>query len=140
MDESPKEAVEKSEIPAYTMPSSFMFDPILKSAERGSGGAPRALSFDNDKQRNARNLSKGLAKPGYITFETLRRASKSVHVASICKTVLKEKVTKTKWTVKPTDPLKDADALRNEIDKVSNFLKRPNTQGGSVTVGDRCDQ
>lgn len=123
-EESPKQ-----EAKSYTVPESFLFDPILKNAERGAGNKPRALSFDNDKQRNARNLSKGLAKPGYIGFETLKRASKSVHIASICKTTMKEKITKTKWVIRPVDPLVDAKTLKKKIDAVASLLKKPNTEG-----------
>lgn len=111
---------------AYTVPASFLLDPITKS-QRISGS--RAISFDNDKQRNAQNINKGLAKPGYISYDTLRRASRSVHVVRICITVLKEKVAKTKWIVRPKDPMADKKTLARKIDKISKLLKKPNRNG-----------
>lgn len=127
MDESPPPEVTKAEAKPYTVPSAFMMDPILKSQRMQQG--PRAISFDNDKQRNAQNINKGLAKPGYISYDTLRRASRSVHIVRICITVLKEKVSKTKWVVRPKDPLADKDPLKKQIDQVSKLLKRPNRNG-----------
>lgn len=126
---------------AYTMPRSFGHDPAIAGAVEREGGSivksqrmnelppPRAISYDNDKQRNAQNINKGLAKPGYISYDTLRRASRSVHIVRICITVLKEKVSKTKWVVKPKDPLADKDALKPQIDKISKLLKKPNRNG-----------
>jgi hypothetical protein len=120
-----EETVQKS---TYTLPSSAGFEGVFHKAEEIAGHR-RSISFDSDKQRNARNLSKGLSKPGYIPFETLRRASKSVHIASICKTVMKEKITKTKWIVSPNDPMVDASKLKNKIEKINHLLKKPNVQG-----------
>jgi hypothetical protein len=133
MDESPKTEVVK----AYTVPRAFT-SPEIAAAIDSEGGhvvkaqrmnGPRAISFDNDKQRNAQNINKGLAKPGYISYDTLRRASRSVHIVRICITVLKEKVSKTKWVVRPKDPLADKAPFKEQIDQVSALLKKPNRNG-----------
>lgn len=114
-------------VKAYTVPRPFPSDNKITKAEKAA--ASRAISFDNDKQRNAQNINKGLAKPGYISYETLRRAARSVHVARICVTVLKEKVTKTEWVVRPKDPMADAEPLRKQIDVVQKLLDKPNRNG-----------
>jgi len=141
VDDTPR-AVEKVEAKAYTVPRAFKTDPAISEAIEREGGhvvksqrmkeasPSRAISFDNDKQRNAQNINKGLAKPGYISYDTLRRASRSVHIVRICITVLKEKVSKTKWVVKPKDPLADkSDELKRQIDRISALLKKPNRNG-----------
>lgn len=133
---SPKPQVVEAK--PYTVPRFFKSDPAIVAAIEKEGGhivksqrmdGPRAISFDNDKQRNAQNINKGLAKPGYISYDTLRRASRSVHIVRICITVLKEKVSKTKWVVRPKDPLADKEPLKNQIDEVSRLLKKPNRNG-----------
>jgi hypothetical protein len=83
----------------------------------------RALVYDRTKTIPY-GINKGLRKPGRIDFETLRRASFSVHVARICINVLKEKVSKTAWVVKPIDPLATKDEKR--IKEVTDFFKHPN--------------
>lgn len=130
-DETPKQEVVKVEAKPYTIPGSFLMDPIVKSQRiQAPTPGPRAISFDNDKQRNAQNLNKGLAKPGYISYDTLRRASRSVHIVRICITVLKEKVSKTKWVVRPKDPLAEKTGpIKDKIDQVSKLLKKPNRDG-----------
>ncbi len=129
MDESPKPA-EKVEAKPYTVPNAFLMDPILKSQRIQNPDPSRAVSFDNDKQRNAQNLNKGLAKPGYISYDTLRRAGRSVHIVRICITVLKEKVAKTKWVVKSKDPLiEKTPEMKARIDEISKLLKKPNRNG-----------
>lgn len=135
-DTPPK--VEKVEAKAYTVPGGVT-DALIKAAIEKEGGhiiknqrieGRRAITFDNDKQRNAQNINKGLAKPGYISYDTLRRASRSVHVVRICITVLKEKVSKTKWVVRPKDPLAEKnDDMVARIDQVSKLLKKPNRNG-----------
>lgn len=136
-DESPKVVEAK----AYTVPRAFQTDPAISNAIEREGGhiiksqrmkdttASRAVSFDNDKQRNAQNLNKGLAKPGYISYDTLRRASRSVHIVRICITVLKEKVSKTKWVIRPKDPMADKEQFKEQIDRISQLLKKPNKNG-----------
>lgn len=136
-DETPKVVEAKP----YTVPRMFLTDPaissaiehegghIIKSQRMKEAGASRAVSFDNDKQRNAQNLNKGLAKPGYISYDTLRRASRSVHIVRICITVLKEKVSKTKWVVRPKDPMADKTKFKEQIDTISKLLKKPNKNG-----------
>lgn len=134
--------VEKAEVKAYTVPRFSGTDPALISAIEKEGGrvvkgqrmdekieGRRAITFDNDKQRNAQNINKGLAKPGYISYDTLRRASRSVHIVRICITTLKEKVSKTKWVIRTKDPLADPAPYKKQIDQVSQLLKKPNRNG-----------
>lgn len=87
----------------------------------------RSLVFETERQRNVAFLDKGISKPGRITFEVLRRAAQSVHIARICINTLKEKVSKTKWIIKYIDAQKQ---LKNNDDKrileVTDFFKNPN--------------
>jgi hypothetical protein len=69
-------------------------------------------------------MQKGLRKPGRISFDVLRRASVSVHIARICINVLKEKVSKTEWNIQPIDPLQAVD--ENKIAEVKERFKHPN--------------
>jgi hypothetical protein len=115
-----QEEVRKS----YTIPSGALLPRVQK--EQQLKEHPRAVTFDNDKQRNARDISKGLAKPGSVGYDTLRRASRSVHIVRICITTLKEMVTKTKWQVGPKDPLADEDKLKGQIEEVTKLLRKPN--------------
>ena len=84
----------------------------------------RGLVFEEKKQRNATFIQKGLTKPGKISYDTLRRASLSVHVARICINVLKEKITKTKWVIQPIDPMAKVDEAR--VKEVEELFKHPN--------------
>lgn len=84
----------------------------------------RGFVFETERQRNVSFINKGITKPGRISFDVLRRAAQSVHVARICINVLKEKVTKTKWVIKTTDPTKNDDDKR--IKEVTDFFKHPN--------------
>lgn len=97
--------------------------PFVKSEGTKVTGT-RSLSFDGDKQRNAKNLEKGMSKPGAVDFNTLRRAAQSVHIARICITVLKEKITKTKWIIKSIDPQKEANP--EQVKEVEALFKHPN--------------
>ena len=63
----------------------------------------RSYAFER-RQRLPYLIQKGLAKPGTISYDILRRAATSVHVARICVNALKEQITKTKWTIQPIDP------------------------------------
>lgn len=127
MSETPKEAeIVKSDV---MIPHGFpaeVYEAIQKSLTKPN--PQRSLSFQNEKQRNAAFIQKGLTKPGRISYETLRRAANSVHVARICITTLKEKITKTKWVVQPIDQMerkKSKDDKR--IKEITALLKRPNS-------------
>lgn len=85
----------------------------------------RGLVFETDRQRNAAFIQKGITKPGRITFEVLRRAAQSVHIARICINVLKEQVTKTKWVIKPTDPQQEGKE-DPRIKKLTDLFRHPN--------------
>ncbi len=90
---------------------------------KASGGDPRGFSFERRK-RLPYLLQKGLSKPGRISYDVLRRAAASVHVARICITVLKEKVSKTGWTIKAIDINRKADPRQIEI--ATELFKHPN--------------
>lgn len=127
MAEETPAKIEKVEAKAYTVPAAFLMDPILKSQRMNS---PRAISYDNDKQRNAQNINKGLSKPGGVSYDTLRRAARSVHVVRVCIITLKEKVSKTKWIIRPKDPLAEKSGpMKEQIDEISKLLKKPNRNG-----------
>ena len=85
----------------------------------------KSLVFDPTRQRNTGFLDKGISKPGRISYDVLRRAAQSVHVARICINVLKEKVTKTKWMIKPKDSQKDSTGDKR-IEEITDLLARPN--------------
>lgn len=101
----------------------FQREEIEKSEARRVSSPTRSFAFERRK-RLPFQIKKGLSKPGRISFETLRRAVASVHVARICVNVLKEKVTKTKWVIQPIDPLSKVDPAR--IKRVTDFFKYPN--------------
>lgn len=88
----------------------------------------RGLVFENEKQRNAMAIRKGLTKPGRIDYGTLRRIAMSVYVARICINSLKSKTTKTQWVIQPTDQKKrkNADRTDKRIKEVADFFKHPN--------------
>jgi len=96
---------------------------FLKSSESKTTDQ-KSFVFENEKQRNAKMIQKGITKPGKISYETLRRAANSVHVARICINVLKEKVTKTKWVIKMIDPLAKKD--ERKIKELEDLFKHPN--------------
>ena len=96
-----------------------------KAEKKDKVKAQQGFVFEEGKQRNARMIQKGITKPGKISYETLRRAANSVHIARICITTLKEKVTKTPWIVKMIDPLVEKD--EKKIKKIEDLLKHPNT-------------
>jgi len=100
-------------------------DEVYKSIRDGlKPQAQRGIVFEDRKHRNAAFISKGLTKPGKISYDTLRRAANSVHVVRICINVLKEKITKTKWVIKSKDPLKQAN--EEEVKRVTALLDEPN--------------
>jgi phage portal protein BeeE len=95
-----------------------------KSVKEEKTSSSRSFAFETRRQRNKRMIEKGLSKPGQISFDTLRRSANSVHVIRICITVLKEKITKTKWIIKSRDPLIDVE--QSKIEKVEELFKHPN--------------
>lgn len=97
--------------------------------------AHRSLAFDNEKQRNAAFIKKGLSKPGRISYDVLRRTANSVHIARICINTLKEKITKTKWVVQNIDQL--AKTNKDQIDEVTVLLKYPNSTDSFRTLLDK---
>ncbi len=119
MDTSPKD--EKS---SYTIPTGFPVEIFNKVKRELKETNPKGLQFDTSKQRNAQFIQKGLSKPGSISYETLRRSAASVHVARICINVLKEKVTKTKWSIQPIDPQGKIDP--NRVKQLEEFFRHPN--------------
>lgn len=86
----------------------------------------RGLVFETERQRNAAFIDKGITKPGRISYTVLRRAAMSVHVARICINVLKEKITKTKWVIKPIDGENSGEDDDARIKKVTEFFRHPN--------------
>jgi hypothetical protein len=81
----------------------------------------KAIMLDPQKMFY-RKAEKGLRKPTRITFETLRRVSKSCSIARLAITTLKHEVAKTKWAIVPVNP-KDAPDLKRitEIRRLFNF-------------------
>lgn len=96
--------------------------PFFKSSDKAS--PVRSLSFDPRKKQGFQ-IDKGLRKPGRVSFETLRRASYSVHVARICINVLKEKVSKTKWVIQSIDSKKRKNTDKR-IEELTRFFRYPN--------------
>jgi phage portal protein BeeE len=87
----------------------------------------RGLVFETDRQRNVAFINKGISKPGAVSYDVLRRAANSVHIARICVNVLKEKVSKTKWVIKPIDPQQAKDDKKDpRIKEVTDLFKHPN--------------
>ncbi len=72
-----------------------------------------------------RRTEKGLRKPTRITYETLRRMSKSCSIARLCINTLKHEVAKTKWAIVPVDPKAVPDTKR--IKQVEQFFNFPNS-------------
>ena len=85
----------------------------------------RGLKYEK-RQRLPYNIQKGLTKPGSVSFGILRRAANSVHVARICINVLKEKISKTKWSIQAIDPQAHINDLQQQIDVVEHLFKYPN--------------
>jgi phage portal protein BeeE len=73
-----------------------------------------------------RKAEKGIRKPSRITFETLRRMSKSCSIARICINTLKHEIVKSKWSIVPVNPKKVPDKKR--IEELTNFFNFPNSQ------------
>lgn len=115
------ENIEVSKVSEYPIPTDYL---VEKSLNREKTTPTKSVVFNNEKQRNAQFIQKGITKPGRVSYETLRRAVNSVHIARICVNVLKEKVTKTKWVIQPIDSLKPVD--ENKIKKIEELFKHPN--------------
>lgn len=118
------------------IPNEGIPNAVLEMIEKQSKPSQsRSLVFENDKQRNLGILKKGISKPGFVSFEVLRRAANSVPVARICINVLKEKVSKTKWVIKSKDPLAEADEKSIEI--ITELLQNPNPEDSWRTLVDK---
>lgn len=120
---SPKKETEKS----ISIPNGFPVE-VYESLQKGLKTRPqRSLAFQNRRQRTTSFLDKGITKPGKISYDTLRRASMSVHIVRICINTLKQKVTKTKWVIQNKDVTKrkhDIDDSR--IKKLESLFRHPN--------------
>ena len=103
--------------------------------QKDAASKGRAFAFERRK-RLPYLLSKGLQKPGSVSYEVLRRAANSVHVVRICINVLKEQVTKTKWAIQSKDPLKKVD--QKKMDKIEEFFRHPN--GSNETLRTLLDK
>lgn len=97
-------------------------DVIYKSEVNRS----RAFTYSKN-QRAPYALDKGLSKPGRISYDVLRRASRNVYIIRICIDSLKNKISKTPWIIKSRDPLKKVDPVL--IKELSDFFEKPNRQG-----------
>lgn len=119
---------ESKETPSsVVVPDGFPVE-VMKALQRSlKPQAQRSLAFQNRNQRNTAFIQKGLTKPGKISYDTLRRASLSVHVVRICIQTLKQKVTKTKWVIQNKDIQKRRDASADKrIEEVGELFKHPN--------------
>lgn len=121
-----KKPIQTQSLTSIADVDAFQREEIAKTEANRAASASRSYAFERRK-RLPYLIQKGLAKPGRISFDTLRRAVASVHVARICVNVLKEKVTKTKWAIQPIDPLAKVDPKR--IKEVENFFRYPNQTG-----------
>lgn len=123
MDEAPIVG-KQEEIKDYIVPQGFPVEVFEKIQREMRPQPQRGIVFEDRKHRNAAFISKGLTKPGKISYDTLRRAANSVHVVRICINVLKEKITKTKWVIRSKDPTKDLDETKAQ--RVRDLLDYPN--------------
>lgn len=132
-EKSPK--IEKTSI---SIPEGFPDMVFQKAQQELKARAPRGLVFQNRGQRNTAFIQKGIAKPGNISYDTLRRAAQSVHVIRICIHTLKQKVTKTKWVIQNVDVTKrKANNEDPRIEELTKFFKKPNTQDTLRTLLDK---
>lgn len=98
----------------------------------------RGVVFENEKQRNAMAIRKGLSKPGKISYDTLRRIAMSVYVARICINSLKTKITKTPWVVKPIDQTKTKGQTNDKrVEHLNEFFRHPNPTDSFRTLLDK---
>ncbi len=117
------------------VPSETIAEMFAKAKASDIVSQSRALAVEDRKQRGTQKLDKGITKPGSLSYDTLRRAANSLHIARICVNVLKEKVTKTRWAIKPIDPLAKVDD--EKIKEIENLLKYPNKQDSFRTLIDK---
>src|SRR5579872_1475894 len=111
-------------------------DAVFEKIQRELKAQPhRSLAFQNEKQRNAAFIQKGLSKPGKISYDVLRRSANSVHIARICINTMKEKITKTKWIVQPIDQLAKID--QESINTVTELIKYQNPTDSFRTLLDK---
>lgn len=110
------------------IPAGFPDEVFNKAQREMKPQAVRSFAFENDKQRMNQYLTKGLVKPGRVSFDVLRRAAQAVHIARICINTLKEKITKTEWVIQPIDQQKRKTGVDDErIKKLTELFKHPNS-------------
>ena len=68
----------------------------------------QGLSLDPSKLFY-RTPEKGLRKPTSITFDSLRRVSKAVHIARLCINTLKHRISQTEWNIVPAEGVNKPD-------------------------------
>ena len=101
---------------------------IMKSSEKQS------LSLDPGKLFY-RGTEKGIRKPTRITFQTLRRMSKAVHIARLCINTLKHKITQTEWVIQTKEQNDKAD--EHHIEVLNQFFNNPNRYDSFRTFMDK---
>jgi hypothetical protein len=81
----------------------------------------KAIMLDPQKMFY-RHSEKGIRKPTRITFEMLRRMSKSCSIARLAINTLKHELVKTKWSIVARDQKESPDDKRiTEVEKFFNF-------------------
>ena len=85
----------------------------------------QGLSLDPNKLFY-RIAEKGLRKPSTLTFETLRRMSKAVHIARLAINHLKHKVSQTEWDIVPADD--SVKPNEHHVAVLRQFFNSPNRQ------------
>ena len=90
---------------------------IEKSDKKGLSLDPLKLFY--------RKTEAGMRKPSRITFETLRRMSKSCDIARLCINTLKHEISKTKWAIVPVDPKDVPD--KKKIKEMEHLFNFPNS-------------
>lgn len=84
---------------------------------------------------NFYNKGKGVKKPTRISFQTLRRMSKAVHIARLCINTLKHKITQTDWTIKQCN--ENEEVNEHHINVLKNFFDNPNSEDSFRTFLDK---
>jgi hypothetical protein len=100
---------------------------VVKSSEK------QGLVLDTSKVFY-RSTEKGIRKPTRITFQTLRRMSKAVHIARLCINTLKHKITQTEWTIKSKE---ENQADDKHIEILTEFFDKPNRYDSFRTFLDK---
>lgn len=142
--------VEKSQAPVNNLPEAYSnnvvtipegwptqtWNKIQKSLK--DPNRQRGVVFENEKQRNAMAIRKGLSKPGKISYDTLRRIAMSVYVARICINSLKTKITKTPWVIQPIDQNKRKGSTTDKrVEELNEFFRHPNPTDSFRTLLDK---